>query len=112
MLRAANDISAIFWNPAALSFIPVREIQVSLDMLSNTSNTDFLVVKRIQMFAGYTLQTSDIIGGPYQPRRAYVCGRVSKPVCFLMTIRHFMEIISIPAIIQFNLIKIIVPMVI
>jgi long-subunit fatty acid transport protein len=41
-VAAANDISAIFWNPAALSFIPVREIQVSLDMLSNTSNTDFL----------------------------------------------------------------------
>jgi long-subunit fatty acid transport protein len=41
-VAAANDMSSIFWNPAALSFIPVREIQVSLDMLSNTSNTDFL----------------------------------------------------------------------
>jgi hypothetical protein len=40
-VAAANDMSSIFWNPAALSFIPAREFQVSVDMLSNTNNTDF-----------------------------------------------------------------------
>ena len=40
-VAAANDMSSIFWNPAALSFIPAREFQVSVDMLSNTNTTDF-----------------------------------------------------------------------
>jgi hypothetical protein len=40
-VAAANDMSSIFWNPAALSFIPAREFQASVDMLSNTNNTDF-----------------------------------------------------------------------
>ncbi len=46
-VAAANDMSSIFWNPAALSFLPVREFQVSVDMLSNTGNTDFLGTKEI-----------------------------------------------------------------
>jgi hypothetical protein len=40
-VAAANDMSAIYWNPAALSFMPVREFQIASDMLTNTSSTSF-----------------------------------------------------------------------
>jgi hypothetical protein len=37
----SNDMSGIFWNPAALSFLPVREFQISTEGLTNTNTTDF-----------------------------------------------------------------------
>ena len=37
----SNDMSGIFWNPAALCFLPVREFQISMDALTNTNTTDF-----------------------------------------------------------------------
>jgi long-subunit fatty acid transport protein len=40
-VAAANDMSSLYWNPAALSFMPVREFQVAADMLTNSSSTDF-----------------------------------------------------------------------
>jgi hypothetical protein len=36
----SNDLSGIFWNPAALSFMPVREFQVSTDIVRNFTTTD------------------------------------------------------------------------
>lgn len=40
-VAAANDMSAVYWNPAALAFLPVREAQAAFDVLGNTSNTDY-----------------------------------------------------------------------
>jgi hypothetical protein len=37
----SNDLSGIFWNPAALSFLPVREFQGGIDILDNRNNADF-----------------------------------------------------------------------
>lgn len=37
----SQDQSAVYWNPGALAFLPVREVQVSVDMLANHSETDF-----------------------------------------------------------------------
>ena len=49
-VAAANDMSSVYWNPAALAFLPVREAQASFDVLSNTSTTEYYG----------TQQTSDI----------------------------------------------------
>lgn len=40
-VAAANDMSSVYWNPAALSFLPVREAQAAFDVLGNTSTTDY-----------------------------------------------------------------------
>jgi len=40
-VAAANDMSSVYWNPAALSFLPVREFQVASDLLANASTTSF-----------------------------------------------------------------------
>jgi hypothetical protein len=51
----SNDQSGLFWNPAGLAFVPSREIQVSLDALSQRANTDFFdqggtsVVQRLRL---------------------------------------------------------------
>ena len=37
----SNDMSGIFWNPAALSFLPVREIQGAFDILDNRNSAHF-----------------------------------------------------------------------
>jgi hypothetical protein len=37
----SNDISSVYWNPAALSFLPVREFQVSTDIVRNFTTADF-----------------------------------------------------------------------
>lgn len=36
----ANDLSAVYWNPAALAFLPVREFQVTIDGFRNLSLVD------------------------------------------------------------------------
>ncbi|MCU0609428.1 MAG: hypothetical protein MUF22_06665, partial [Chitinispirillaceae bacterium] len=40
-VAAANDVSAVYWNPAALAFLPVREIQGSVEVLSQTSDVTY-----------------------------------------------------------------------
>ncbi|MDR0308232.1 MAG: hypothetical protein LBI42_15570 [Chitinispirillales bacterium] len=35
-----NDISAVYWNPAALAFLPVREFQISIDAARSYGATD------------------------------------------------------------------------
>jgi hypothetical protein len=40
-VAASNDMSSVYWNPAALSFLPVREAQAAFDVLGNTSATDY-----------------------------------------------------------------------
>jgi hypothetical protein len=37
----SNDISGVYWNPAALSFLPVREFQAAVDVLDQKNNADF-----------------------------------------------------------------------
>ncbi len=37
----SSDMSGIFWNPAALSFLPVREFQAAFDILDNHNNAEF-----------------------------------------------------------------------
>ncbi len=37
----SNDVSGNFWNPAALSFVPVREFQASFDVLNNHNEASF-----------------------------------------------------------------------
>lgn len=39
-VAVANDASAMFWNPAGLAFVPVREFQVSLNGYSRNSKTN------------------------------------------------------------------------
>ncbi|MFP4163370.1 MAG: hypothetical protein ACLFQB_03845 [Chitinispirillaceae bacterium] len=36
----ASDLSAVYWNPAALAFLPVREFQVTVDGFRNYSYSD------------------------------------------------------------------------
>lgn len=36
----ANDLSSVYWNPAALAFLPVREFQVTLDGFRNLALVD------------------------------------------------------------------------
>jgi long-subunit fatty acid transport protein len=36
----ADDYSAVYWNPAGLAFLPVREFQIALGNLRNQSQTD------------------------------------------------------------------------
>lgn len=36
----ADDFTAVYWNPGGLAFIPVRELQMSLDYLYNDMNSD------------------------------------------------------------------------
>ncbi len=38
----SGDLSAMFWNPAGFSFVPAREFQVSVEGLSQRTNTSFL----------------------------------------------------------------------
>jgi hypothetical protein len=51
----SNDQSALFWNPAGLAFVPVREFQIGIDGLSQRSQSDFYgqtnstVVQRIRL---------------------------------------------------------------
>jgi len=37
----SQDQSAVYWNPGALAFLPVREFQISADILSNHTQSDF-----------------------------------------------------------------------
>ncbi len=37
----SNDQSGMYYNPAGLAFVPSREFQISLDVLSQRANTDF-----------------------------------------------------------------------
>jgi hypothetical protein len=41
----SNDMSSVFWNPAALSFLPVREFQAAFDVLDNQNETDLFGFK-------------------------------------------------------------------
>jgi hypothetical protein len=41
-----NDLSGVFWNPGALSFLQVREFQASFDALDNRNETDFSGTKQ------------------------------------------------------------------
>jgi hypothetical protein len=41
----SNDISGVFWNPAALSFLPVREFQAAFDILDNKNATELFGYK-------------------------------------------------------------------
>jgi hypothetical protein len=43
----SNDLSGVFWNPGALSFLPVREFQFSTDLLRKTDQTDFNGTKTV-----------------------------------------------------------------
>jgi hypothetical protein len=43
----SNDLSGVFWNPGALSFLPVREFQFSTDVLRKTDQTDFNGTKTV-----------------------------------------------------------------
>ena len=36
----ADDFTAVYWNPGGLAFIPVREVQMSLDYLYNDMNSN------------------------------------------------------------------------
>ncbi len=38
-VAVASDLSAVYWNPAGLSFLPVREIQVDVDGTSQSSSS-------------------------------------------------------------------------
>ena len=42
----SNDMSGIFWNPAALSFLPVREFQAAFDILDNRNTVDLSGVNK------------------------------------------------------------------
>ncbi len=37
----ADDFSAVYWNPAGLGFVPIREIAVGLEGVKNTGETEF-----------------------------------------------------------------------
>lgn len=41
----ADDFTAVYWNPAGLAFIPVREVQLSLDYIYSGMNSDLGGVK-------------------------------------------------------------------
>lgn len=41
----SNDLSGVFWNPGALSFLPVREFRISTDFLRKSDNTEFAGTK-------------------------------------------------------------------
>jgi hypothetical protein len=66
----SNDVSGVFWNPAALSFLPIREFQISIDGLDNHNSADFhgtnevSDVRRLRMSnVGYLLSIPATQGG-------------------------------------------------
>lgn len=69
-VAAANDMSAVYWNPAALAFLPVREAQAAFDMPANTSETDYFgttqtsAIRRIRLAgAGFMSAVPTARGG-------------------------------------------------
>jgi hypothetical protein len=37
----ADDYSAVYWNPAGLAFVPIREVRIGLEALKNAAGTEF-----------------------------------------------------------------------
>ena len=48
---AANDISAVYWNPAALAYLPVREFFISFDGMRTYGKTGDVTGDRVEVAA-------------------------------------------------------------
>lgn len=53
----SNDMSALYWNPAALSFLPVREFQIGLDGYDFSSVSEFFGDKTTEDIRRFRLNT-------------------------------------------------------
>lgn len=57
VVALSNDMSALYWNPAALSFLPVREFQIGLDGHDFSSISEFFGDKTSEDIRRFRLNT-------------------------------------------------------